>query len=108
MHLSEFDYELPEDLIARYPLDERRASRLLEVSNSLYDRQFAELPSLLRAGDLLVFNDTRVIHARLRGQKETGGQCEILIERLQGDQAAIAQVRASKSPKPRKSKRKNK
>jgi S-adenosylmethionine:tRNA ribosyltransferase-isomerase len=100
MQISDFDYALPAELIARYPTGERRASRLLQVGDGLHDRGFAELPSLLRPGDLLVFNDTRVIHARLRGSKETGGRCEVLIERLQGDDEAIAQVRASKSPKP--------
>lgn len=100
MLLSDFDYLLPDELIARYPMVERRASRLLEVGDSLLDRRFAELPLMLQPGDLLVFNDTRVIHARLRGRKETGGQCEVLIERVTGDNSAIAQVRASKSPKP--------
>jgi len=100
MRIIEFDYELPTELIARYPTAERRSSRLLEVGESLRDRQFADLPSLLREGDLLVFNDTRVIHARLRGHKETGGQCEVLIERVQGEDTALGQVRSSKSPKP--------
>ena len=100
MQISDFDYKLPAELIARYPTGERRASRLLEVSDGLHDRSFADLPSLLRPGDLLVFNDTRVIHARLRGQKETGGRCEILVERIEGEDTALAQVRASKTPKP--------
>ena len=100
MQLSDFDYSLPDELIARYPTAERRASRLLEVGDGLRDLQFASLPGLLRQGDLLVFNDTRVIHARLRGRKETGGQCEVLVERVTGEQSAIAHVRASKSPKP--------
>ncbi len=99
MQISDFDYALPTELIARYPTTERRASRLLEVGAGLQDRRFSELPSLLRPGDLLVFNDTRVIHARLHGQKETGGRCEVFVERLQSETAAIAQVRASKSPK---------
>jgi len=100
MRITDFDYSLPDELIARYPTAERRASRLLEVGDSLQDRQFADLPLLLQEGDLLVFNDTRVIHARLRGHKETGGQCEVLIERVQGEDTAIGQVRASKTPKP--------
>jgi S-adenosylmethionine:tRNA ribosyltransferase-isomerase len=100
MRITDFNYELPDELIARYPTAERRASRLLAVDESLHDRQFSDLPSLLREDDLLVFNDTRVIHARLRGHKETGGQCEVLIERVQGEDTAIGQVRASKSPKP--------
>jgi S-adenosylmethionine:tRNA ribosyltransferase-isomerase len=100
MRISDFDYTLPDELIARYPTVERRASRLLEVGDVLGDWQFADLPSLLRQDDLLVFNDTRVIHARLHGHKETGGRCEILIERVQEDDLVLAQVRASKSPKP--------
>jgi S-adenosylmethionine:tRNA ribosyltransferase-isomerase len=100
MRIADFDYRLPEELIAKFPTAERRASRLLEVSETLCDRKFADLPSLLRSGDLLVFNDTRVIHARLHAHKETGGRCEVLIERIQDDNSVIAQVRASKSPKP--------
>ncbi|MDJ0909937.1 MAG: tRNA preQ1(34) S-adenosylmethionine ribosyltransferase-isomerase QueA [Woeseiaceae bacterium] len=100
MLLTDFDYELPEELIARYPAAERTASRLLVVGDSVSDRHFHELPSLLRAGDLLVFNDTRVIPARLHGRKETGGRVEILIERIEGETDVIAHVRASKSPKP--------
>ena len=99
MHIADFDYALPPELVARHPTDERRASRLLEVSAAFSDRQFAELPVLLRRGDLLVFNDTRVIHARLRARKSTGGRAEVLIERIEDDSRASAQVRASKSPK---------
>ncbi|MDJ0812518.1 MAG: tRNA preQ1(34) S-adenosylmethionine ribosyltransferase-isomerase QueA [Woeseiaceae bacterium] len=99
MQISDFDYSLPDELIARYPTAERRASRLLEVSDGLHDRRFADLPKLLQPGDLLVFNDTRVIHARLHGQKETGGRCEILVERIESEHSALAQVRASKTPK---------
>ncbi len=99
MHIADFDYALPPELVARHPTDERRASRLLEVSAACNDRQFAELPELLRRGDLLVFNDTRVIHARLRARKSTGGRAEVLIERIEDDSRASAQVRASKSPK---------
>jgi S-adenosylmethionine:tRNA ribosyltransferase-isomerase len=99
MQISDFDYDLPDELIARYPAAERRESRLLEVGAELVDRAFAELPELLRAGDLLVFNDTRVIPARLAAVKDTGGRAEILIERIETDCCALAQVRASKSPK---------
>jgi len=99
MQISDFDYALPDELIARYPAAERRASRLLEVGPQLADRQFAELPSLLGPGDLLVFNDTRVIPARLAAVKATGGRAEILIERIESECRALAQVRASKSPK---------
>jgi S-adenosylmethionine:tRNA ribosyltransferase-isomerase len=99
MRISDFHYELPDELIARYPAAQRRDSRLLEVSDSCHDRQFAEFPELLQAGDLLVFNDTRVIPARLRGHKETGGRVEILVERVTADSSAIAHIRASKSPR---------
>ena len=99
MQISDFDYALPDALIARYPATERRASRLLEVGTELADRQFADLPGLLGPGDLLVFNDTRVIPARLAAVKDTGGRVEILIERIESDSCALAQVRASKSPK---------
>lgn len=100
MLISDFDYELPSELIAQFPTRERRASRLLEVSDRVRDRKFADLPELLRRGDLLVLNDTRVIPARLQAHKETGGRVEVLIERIQSDCAALAHVRASKSPKP--------
>lgn len=100
---SDFHYELPAELIAQAPLAERSASRLLlvpPVPGALADAHVHDLPGLLRAGDLLVFNDTRVIPARLFGQKATGGRVEILIERLLGAQQARAQVGASKTPKP--------
>jgi S-adenosylmethionine:tRNA ribosyltransferase-isomerase len=103
MQISDFEYALPDDLIAQYPTKERRASRLLlldAAAQALADRQFAELPGLLVPGDLLVFNDTRVIPARLHGTKETGGRVEILIERVLSDNVALAQIRASKSPRP--------
>jgi S-adenosylmethionine:tRNA ribosyltransferase-isomerase len=99
MQISDFDYALPDELIARYPAAERRASRLLEVGSQLADRQFAQLPELLRSGDLLVFNDSRVIPARLAAVKDTGGRAEILIERVESECCALAQVRASKTPK---------
>ena len=99
MKISDFDYALPDALIARYPAAERRASRLLEVGARLADRSFADLPQLLQPGDLLVFNDTRVIPARLAAVKDTGGHVEILIERIESEHCALAQVRASKSPK---------
>ena len=100
MLISDFDYELPAELIARYPAKERRGSRLLVVDDGLRDLGFADLPSLLRAGDVLVFNNTRVIKARLDAHKETGGKAEILIERVESERIALAMVRASKSPKP--------
>lgn len=98
--LNDFDYDLPPELIAQAPLAERSASRLLIVGDALEDRQFADLPEYLRAGDLLVFNDTRVLHARLYGTKASGGHIEVLIERPIGPHEALAQIRASKSPKP--------
>jgi S-adenosylmethionine:tRNA ribosyltransferase-isomerase len=100
MRITDFDYELPPELIARYPAADRRGSRLLSVADGIDDLGFAELPSLLRAGDLLVFNDTRVIKARLAAQKETGGRAEILVERIESDRVALTHIRASKSPKP--------
>ncbi len=99
MRISDFDYELPDELIARFPAPNRRGSRLLEVAADLTDRRFAQLPQMLRRGDLLVFNDTRVIAARLPAQKETGGKAEVLIERVQGEHDAVAHVRASKTPR---------
>jgi len=100
MFISDFDYDLPDELIAQYPAANRRGSRLLELGDGISDRAFSEFPQLLRPGDLLVFNDTRVIKARLTGTKETGGRAEILLERVQGDRRVLAHIRASKSPKP--------
>ncbi len=101
MKLSDFDYDLPEALIAQAPPRERTASRLLHLRDGVpVDRRFQDLPSLLRAGDLLVFNNTRVMPARLFGRKATGGRVEILIERVLGPRRVLAHVRASKSPKP--------
>ena len=102
MKKSDFHYDLPPELIAQAPLAERSASRLLVVpadAPPYGDRQMRDLPEYLRAGDLLVFNDTRVIPARLHGMKESGGRVEILLERLTGAHEALAQVGASKSPK---------
>ncbi|MEJ8674523.1 tRNA preQ1(34) S-adenosylmethionine ribosyltransferase-isomerase QueA [Chromobacterium amazonense] len=101
MQLSDFDYHLPEALIAQHPPAVRGASRLLHVDGkTLSDLTFADFPSRLQAGDLLVFNDTRVIRARLFGEKASGGKVEALIERVLDDHTALAHVRASKSPKP--------
>jgi S-adenosylmethionine:tRNA ribosyltransferase-isomerase len=99
---SDFHYDLPRELIAQAPLAQRSASRLLVVdaaSGELADRQFTDLVGYLHAGDLLVFNDTRVLHARLYGRKETGGAVEILIERITGAHEALAQLGVSKKPK---------
>ncbi len=103
MQLSDFHYHLPEELIAQFPLAERGASRLLCLdgnSGRLDDRLFVDLPELLQPGDLLVFNDTRVIPARMYGHKQSGGKVEILLERLINPCRALVQIRASKSPKP--------
>jgi S-adenosylmethionine:tRNA ribosyltransferase-isomerase len=102
MRKSDFHFELPAELIARYPASARSSSRLLclDAGSGCVDRVFRDLPALLRDGDVLVLNDTRVIPARLLGAKETGGRVEILIERVLDEKRATAQVRASKSPKP--------
>ncbi|MCP4299352.1 MAG: tRNA preQ1(34) S-adenosylmethionine ribosyltransferase-isomerase QueA [Gammaproteobacteria bacterium] len=99
MLISDFDYDLPDELIAQYPATARRDSRLLVVDDNMDDRCFSDLPALLRPGDLLVFNDTRVIRARLAATKETGGRAELLIERVSGERTVLAHVRASKSPR---------
>ncbi|MDP2826433.1 MAG: tRNA preQ1(34) S-adenosylmethionine ribosyltransferase-isomerase QueA [Sulfuritalea sp.] len=99
--LADFDYALPPELIAQTPLPQRSASRLLVVDGEhRTDRNFVDLPQWLRAGDLLVMNDSRVLHARLLGRKESGGQVEILVERLLDHSVVLAQVRASKAPQP--------
>lgn len=102
MRTRDFYYELPDELIAQRPLPERTASRLLvlDKAGQLHDSGFEQLLSWLKAGDLLVFNDTQVLSARLFGQKETGGQVEVLIERVLSETRALAHIRASKSPKP--------
>ncbi len=104
MRTQDFDFDLPEELIAQFPAAERRASRLLQLDGNsgalLRDTWFRELPQLLAPGDLLVFNDTRVIKARLTGHKESGGKVEALIERVTDTHEALVQVRASHAPKP--------
>jgi S-adenosylmethionine:tRNA ribosyltransferase-isomerase len=103
LKLSDFDYDLPPELIAQHPAAERTASRLLHVdgrSGAIQDRKFADLPSLVHAGDILVFNDTKVIKARLFGEKDSGGKVEVLVERVLDAHRVLAHVRASKSPKP--------
>lgn len=100
-HLSDYDFDLPLELIAQFPLAERTASRLLHVSDDVIeDLVFTDLKHLLRPGDLLVMNNTRVIKARLRGVKETGGAIEAMIERVTGENSVISMLRASKKPKP--------
>lgn len=103
MRVADFTFELPDSLIARHPLAERRASRLLTldgVSGAMAHRQFTDLLEHLRPGDLMVFNNTRVIPARLFGQKASGGKLEILVERVLDSHRVLAHVRSSKSPKP--------
>ncbi len=105
MRLSDFDYELPPELVAQHPAPSRTASRLLHVDSRgepalLDDLGFTDLPALLAPGDLLVFNDTRVLRARLAGRKETGGRIEVMVERIVADREAHALVRASHLPKP--------
>ena len=104
--LADFDFALPPELIAQRPAASRSASRLLHLRRSeegltrLDDRLFGELPGLLRRGDLLVFNDSRVIPARLHGRKASGGKVELLVERILGSREVVAQLRASKPPRP--------
>ena len=98
---SDFFYELPPELIAQYPVNPRSASLLLHVAgDGLHDQKIARLPELLKPKDLLVFNDTRVIPARLFGKKPTGGRVEILVERVLNAREILAQVGSSKTPKP--------
>lgn len=100
MKTADFDFNLPEELIAQYPLEQRTASRLLHLCNDkTLDRQFTDLPELLTAKDLLIFNNTKVIPARLFGNKKSGGKVEVLVERVLDDFHILAHVRASKSPK---------
>lgn len=103
MRVSDFHFDLPDALIARHPLAERSGSRLLVLdgaSGALAHRNFPDLLDYVQAGDLMVFNNTRVIPARLFGQKASGGKLEMLIERVLDEHRVLAHVRASKSPKP--------
>lgn len=100
MRKSDFAYNLPLELIAQHPVSPRSASRLLYVGEALQDLHFTDFPTFLERGDLLVFNDTRVIPARLLGRKPTGGRVEILLERVLGRQRALARVSTSKPPQP--------
>jgi S-adenosylmethionine:tRNA ribosyltransferase-isomerase len=99
--LSDFDFNLPPERIAQFPLPDRSASRLLQLDGEqITDRHFADIVDQLQPGDLLVMNNTRVLKARFFGVKDTGGQVEVLVERVLDDRTVLAQVRASKSPKP--------
>jgi S-adenosylmethionine:tRNA ribosyltransferase-isomerase len=102
MRVADFSFDLPDELIARYPMAQRNASRLLTLdgnSGALGDKQFTDLLGMINSGDLMVFNNTRVIPARMFGQKASGGKLEILVERMLDDKRILAHVRSSKSPK---------
>ncbi|MDI5847778.1 tRNA preQ1(34) S-adenosylmethionine ribosyltransferase-isomerase QueA [Shewanella xiamenensis] len=102
MRVTDFSFDLPDELIARYPMAQRTASRLLTLdgnTGTLADKQFTDLLEMINPGDLMVFNNTRVIPARLFGQKASGGKLEILVERMLDDKRILAHVRSSKSPK---------
>src|SRR5258707_11271038 len=100
MLVSEFDYELPAELIAQHPAPERRGSRLLHLraDGAMEDLAFADLPRLVDGGDALVLNDTRVIKARLAGRKASGGRIELFVERIVAPREALALIRASHPP----------
>jgi len=103
MKRTDFTYQLPDELIARYPAQSRSGSRLLVLdkdTGQVSDKQFLDIESLLQPGDLLVFNNTKVIPARMYGRKASGGKLEVLVERLLDDQSCLAHVRSSRSPKP--------
>jgi S-adenosylmethionine:tRNA ribosyltransferase-isomerase len=98
---TDFQFDLPEELIAQFPSQQRTASRLLSLcgeSGELVDRQFIDLPSLLNENDLLVFNNTKVIPARLLGQKDSGGKVEVLVERILDEKRVLAHVKSSRAP----------
>ncbi len=103
MQVSDFHFDLPDELIARYPQPERTASRLLHMDGNtgeLVDGTFTDVLDQVQPGDLVVFNNTRVIPARMFGRKESGGKLEVLVERMLDDKSILAHVRCSKSPKP--------
>ncbi|UTV27167.1 tRNA preQ1(34) S-adenosylmethionine ribosyltransferase-isomerase QueA [Photobacterium atrarenae] len=103
MQVSDFHFDLPDELIARYPQPERTASRLLQLNGNtgeLQHKGFKDVLDLVQPGDLLIFNNTRVIPARLFGRKASGGKLEVLVERMLDDKSILAHVRCSKSPKP--------
>jgi len=100
--VDDFDFNLPEDLIAQFPLEDRAASRLLKVDakeNRISHGHFSDITDLLQKGDLLVFNNTRVIPARMFGHKESGGKVEMLFERLVSDKVCLSHLRSSRSPR---------
>ncbi|GEA50630.1 S-adenosylmethionine:tRNA ribosyltransferase-isomerase [Vibrio inusitatus NBRC 102082] len=103
MQVSDFHFDLPDELIARYPMPDRTSSRLLQLtgnSGEIQDKSFTDVLDLVNEGDLLVFNNTRVIPARVFGRKASGGKIEVLVERMVDEHTILAHVRSSKSPKP--------
>jgi S-adenosylmethionine:tRNA ribosyltransferase-isomerase len=103
MRTTDFDFYLPQELIAQFPTPERSASRLLRLdgrTGSISDHWFRQLPEFLKPGDVLILNDTRVIKARLTGEKASGGKIEMMVERILDNHRLLAQIRASRSPKP--------
>ncbi|MDN3716011.1 tRNA preQ1(34) S-adenosylmethionine ribosyltransferase-isomerase QueA [Vibrio breoganii] len=103
MQVSDFHFDLPDELIARYPMPDRTSSRLLQLtgnSGEVQDKNFTDMLDLVGEGDLLVFNNTRVIPARVFGRKASGGKIEVLVERMVDEHTILAHVRSSKSPKP--------
>ena len=99
MKTSDFDYHLPNELIANYPLDNRSSSRLLVYSNSIEHKTFKDIVNYFEKGDLLVVNNTSVIPARIFGKKESGGSIEVMLERIMEDNQALVQIRSGRSPK---------
>ena len=99
MKTSDFDYHLPNELIANYPLDNRSSSRLLVYSNSIEHKTFKDIVNFFENGDLLVVNNTSVIPARIFGKKESGGSIEVMLERIMEDNQALVQIRSGRSPK---------
>jgi S-adenosylmethionine:tRNA ribosyltransferase-isomerase len=101
MQLSDFSFDLPDELIARYPLDSRSASRLLHIDaqGQYHDHVFTDILDLLEEGDLLVLNDTKVMKARLKGKRATGGAIEVLVERMLDTHTAHCHIKSSNSPK---------
>ena len=99
MKTSDFNYDLPEKLIANYPLDERSSSRLLVYSNEIDHKTFIDVINYFEEGDLLVVNNTSVIPARVYGNKESGGSVEVMLERIMDDNKALVQIRSGRSPK---------
>ena len=99
MKTSDFNYDLPEKLIANYPLDERSSSRLLVYSDRIDHKTFRDVINYFEEGDLLVVNNTSVIPARVYGNKESGGSVEVMLERIMEDNKALVQIRSGRSPK---------